>query len=246
MKFHADPQFIRWGLKFLFQCTEYKAKRNSLAKHRISSYSQKKLKEVVEETNIQYEQNANCLIYLYRNSQAMDASSSHVCLLQEIGQTLETVEKERALEIIPKLKDSKDQIAGGVFSPTDEFGDSKIFTEQLMEFCRGMGGTFESGVAIERLEASGTKIKRVVTDRGVFTAENYVLCLGAWSPLLVRSSLGVRISVCPVNGYSIIIPVEKGHTQPGLEGCMKRICLGFHQWEIISGLVLFQNLPDTT
>ncbi len=163
MKFQADPQFIRWGLKFLFQCTEYKAKRNSLAKHRISSYSQKILKEVVEETNIQYERNANGLIYLYRNSQAMAASSSHVRLLQEIGQTLETVEKERVLEIIPELKDSKDQIAGGVFSPSDESGDSKIFTEQLMEFCRGMGGTFESGITIERLEASGTKIKRVVT-----------------------------------------------------------------------------------
>ena len=227
MKFQADPQFIRWGLKFLFQCTEYKAKRNSLAKHRISSYSQKKLKEVVEETNIQYERNANGLIYLYRNSQAMAASSSHVRLLQEVGQTLETVEKERALEIIPELKDSKDQIAGGVFSPTDESGDSKIFTEQLMEFCRGMGGTFESGVAIERLEASGTKIKRVVTDRGVFTADNYVLCLGAWSPLLVRTSLGVRISVCPVKGYSITIPVEKGHTPPRIGGLHEEDLLGF-------------------
>ena len=41
MKFQVDLQFIRWGLKFLFQCTGYKAKRNSLAKHRISSYSQK-------------------------------------------------------------------------------------------------------------------------------------------------------------------------------------------------------------
>ena len=107
-----------------------------MAKHRISSYSQKKLKEVVEETNIQYEQNANGLIYLYRNSQAMAASSSHVLLLQEIGQTLETVEKERPLEIIPELKDSKDQIAGGVFSPTDKSGDSKICTEQLIEICK--------------------------------------------------------------------------------------------------------------
>ena len=64
------------------------------------------MKEVVEETNIQYEQNANGLIYLYRNSQAMAASSSHVRLLQEIGQTLETVEKERVLEIGPELRDS--------------------------------------------------------------------------------------------------------------------------------------------
>ena len=41
IKLQADPPFICRGLKFLFQCTEYKAKRNSLAKHRISSYSQK-------------------------------------------------------------------------------------------------------------------------------------------------------------------------------------------------------------
>ena len=125
------------------------------------------------------------------------------------------------------MKDSKDQIAGGVFSPTDESGDSKIFTEQLMEFCRGMGGTFESGVAIERLETSGTKIKRVVTDRGVFTADNYVLCLGAWSPLLVRTSLGVQISVCPVKGYSITIPVEKSHTPPRIGGLHEEDFLGF-------------------
>ena len=73
------------------------------------------MKEVEEETNIQYERNASGLFYLYRNSLAMAASSSHVRLLHEIGQTLETVEKERALELIPELKDSKDQIAGGVF-----------------------------------------------------------------------------------------------------------------------------------
>ena len=227
IKFQAEPQFIRWGLKFLSQCTENKYKRNSLAKHRISVYSQKKLKEIVEETNIQYEQNTDGLIYLYRNPQVMAANSSHIRILREGGQILETVDKNRTLELIPELKDSKDQIAGGVFSPADESGDSRIFTEQLMEICRGMGGTFESGVSIERLEVSGSVIKRVVTNRGVFSADNYVLCLGAWSPLLVRTSLGVRISVYPVKGYSITIPVEKSHTPPRIGGLHEEDLLGF-------------------
>ena len=227
IKFQVEPQFIRWGLKFLSQCTENKYKRNSLAKHRISVYSQKKLKEIVEETNIQYEQNTDGLIYLYRNPQVMAANSSHIRILREGGQILETVDKNRTLELIPELKDSKDQIAGGVFSPADESGDSRIFTEQLMEICRGMGGTFESGVSIERLEVSGSVIKRVVTNRGVFSADNYVLCLGAWSPLLVRTSLGVRISVYPVKGYSITIPVEQSHTPPRIGGLHEEDLLGF-------------------
>ena len=227
MKFQADSQFIRWGLKFLSQCTKQKAKKNSLAKHKISVYSQKILNEVVEETSIQYERNAKGLFYLYRNPQVMEAGAHHLRLLQEAGQTMETADKERALEIIPELADSQDQIAGGVFSPSDESGDSRLFTEHLMEVCRGISGTFESGVSIERLESSGDKIKRVVTNRGTYTADHYVLCLGAWSPLLVRDSLRVWLSIYPVKGYSITIPVEKDHTPPRIGGLHEEDLLGF-------------------
>jgi len=227
MKFQTDPQFIRWGLKFLAQCTLSRAKINTLAKHRISDYSQKILNETTLETGVQYEQNTKGLLYIYRNSEALVAGSKQIKILQEAGQELEIVGKERALEIIPELADSLDQIAGGIFSPNDESGGSKIFTEQLMEVCRSMGGTFESGVSIEQLDASRTEIKRVVTNRGVFIADRYVLCLGAWSPLLAQKSLGVRLSVYPVKGYSITIPVEKSHTPPRTGGLHEEDLLGF-------------------
>ncbi|MDP6318904.1 MAG: FAD-dependent oxidoreductase [SAR324 cluster bacterium] len=227
MKFQTDPQFIRWGLKFLAQCTQSRAKINTLAKHRISDYSQKILNETTLETGVQYEQNTKGLLYIYRNSEALVAGSKQIKILQEAGQELEIVGKERALEIIPELADSLDQIAGGIFSPNDESGGSKIFTEQLMEVCRSMGGTFESGVSIEQLDASRTEIKRVVTNRGVFIADRYVLCLGAWSPLLAQKSLGVRLSVYPVKGYSITIPVEKSHTPPRTGGLHEEDLLGF-------------------
>ncbi|MDP6886730.1 MAG: FAD-dependent oxidoreductase [SAR324 cluster bacterium] len=227
MKFQTDPQFIRWGLKFLAQCTQSRAKINTLAKHRISNYSQKILNETTLETGVQYEQNTKGLLYIYRNSEALVAGSKQIKILQEAGQELEIVGKERALEIIPELADSLDQIAGGIFSPNDESGGSKIFTEQLMEVCRSMGGTFESGVSIEQLDASRTEIKRVVTNRGVFIADRYVLCLGAWSPLLAQKSLGVRLSVYPVKGYSITIPVEKSHTPPRTGGLHEEDLLGF-------------------
>ena len=227
MKFQTDPQFIRWGLKFLAQCTQSRAKINTLAKHRISDYSQKILNETTLETGVQYEQNTKGLLYIYRNSEALVAGSKQIKILQDAGQELEIVGKERALEIIPELADSLDQIAGGIFSPNDESGGSKIFTEQLMEVCRSMGGTFESGVSIEQLDASKTEIKRVVTNRGVFIADRYVLCLGAWSPLLAQKSLGVRLSVYPVKGYSITIPVEKSHTPPRTGGLHEEDLLGF-------------------
>jgi D-amino-acid dehydrogenase len=51
--------------------------------------------------------------------------------------------------------------------------------------------------------------------------------LGAWSPLLAQKSLGVRLSVYPVKGYSITIPVEKGHTPPRTGGLHEEDLLGF-------------------
>ena len=227
IKFQADSQFVRWGLKFLAQCTKRKFKRNSLAKHKISVYSQKILNEVVAENSIQYERNAKGLFYIYRNPQVMATDVNQIRLLQEAGQTLETADKERVMEIIPELMDSQDQIAGGIYSPSDESGDSRLFTEQLMEVCRGLGGTFESGVYIERLESYREKIKRVVTNRGTYAADHYVLCLGAWSPVLVRDSLRVRLSIYPVKGYSITIPVEKNHTPPRIGGLHEEDLLGF-------------------
>ena len=49
-----------------------------------------------------------------------------------------------------------------------------------------MGGTFESEINIERIEDKGDQIERIITNRGERKADAYVLCLGSWSPLLVR------------------------------------------------------------
>ena len=80
-----------------------------------------------------------------------------------------------------------------------------------------MGGTFESEINIERIEDKGDQIERIITNRAERKADAYVLCLGSWSPLLVRP-LGVRLSIYPVKGYSITIPVESGHTPPTIGG----------------------------
>ena len=80
-----------------------------------------------------------------------------------------------------------------------------------------MGGTFESEINIERIEDKGDQIERIITNRAERKADAYVLCLGSWSPLLVRP-LGVRLSIYPVKGYSITIPIESGHTPPTIGG----------------------------
>ena len=227
MKFQLNTHFIDWGIKFLGQCTRARAKKNSLAKHFLSKYSQEKLNEVAEETGIKFERNTKGLIYLYRTPKKLSDSFNDTVILRDSGQKLEMLDKKQTIKIVPELADSKDIIAGSIFSPTDESGDSRIFTEKLMDICKEMGCNFESDVSIERIDAIGSKINRVVTNKGIYKADIYVLCLGAWSPLLVQKSLGVKLSIYPVKGYSLTIPVEKGNTPPSLGGLHEEDLLGF-------------------
>jgi D-amino-acid dehydrogenase len=46
-----------------------------------------------------------------------------------------------------------------------------------------------------------------------FTADAYVVSLGAWSPLLL-GRIGVRIPVYPLKGYSITVPLQPGESAP--------------------------------
>ena len=52
-RFNFDPNMWRWGFQFIQQCTKSKMKENTLRKHRLSTYSQIKLHELINETGIE-------------------------------------------------------------------------------------------------------------------------------------------------------------------------------------------------
>ena len=66
--------------------------------------------------------------------------------------------------------------------------------------------TFRHGVSIDRLEAEQGRIVAVHTSEGRVTADSFVVALGSYSPALV-ASLGIKLPVYPVKGYSITVPV---------------------------------------
>ncbi len=56
LRFHPslDPRLWSWSLRFLAECTEAKARRNTLRKHEIAVYSQRMLHETLAAQSIEY------------------------------------------------------------------------------------------------------------------------------------------------------------------------------------------------
>ena len=103
------------------------------------------------------------------------------------------------------------------FAPGDESGDAHLFTTALAEVARGKGVTFAFNTRIRRLVCDGDSITRVETDKGDFTADAYVLCLGVNSPDIVKP-LGIDLPIYPVRGYSVTLPITDKAAAPRMGG----------------------------
>jgi len=211
-RLRPDPRLWAWSLKFLRQCTTDRARINTLRKHRLCLYSQDMLHQVVAETGVTYDGLTGGLLYLYRDPASFEQAAGKTRLLAEDGQRIETINVARAVEIDPALAPARDKLAGAIYCPTDESGDSRLFTQGLAEVCEARGASFHYETTIRRFDLDGDRVEKIVTDKGTFSADAYVMSLGCDSPILARQ-LGVKMSVYPVKGYSVTIPVDAAHRE---------------------------------
>ena len=130
-RFSTDPRLYSWSLKFLAECTEAKARANTLRKHRIAVYSQRVLHDVIAAEPLDYDRNARGVLYFHRDQAALEAGIAHMRLLADDGQEIRVLDRAQVLALEPALQGAAEKIAGGIYCPTDETGDSHKFTRAL-------------------------------------------------------------------------------------------------------------------
>jgi D-amino-acid dehydrogenase len=209
-RFSADPRLYLWSLKFLAECTDAKARRNTLRKHRIAQYSQQMLHEVIAEEALDYDRNARGILYFYRDSAALEAGVAHMRILADDGQQMRVLDRAQVQELEPALRG---EIAGAIYCPTDETGDSHKFTRALAERCVAMGAELHTGTTITAIDAAGDRVGAVHANGRTFTADAYVMALGSYSPIVARR-IGVDLPIYPIKGYSLTIPVGNHQAPP--------------------------------
>jgi D-amino-acid dehydrogenase len=206
LKLSADPRLWSWCLKFLRNCTAERARRNTLRKLKLCVYSQQALQELVAETGLDYDGLRKGLLYVYRDQASLERGIANMAILREAGQRMETLDRAGVAKVEPAFGSSRAPFAGGLYCPDDEQGDSNKFTCGLAERLKERG-----------VETSGDKAAKVVTDNGAIAADNFVLALGSYSPIIGRK-LGLRLPVYPIKGYSVTLPIDGYNGAPEVGG----------------------------
>lgn len=213
-----EPKLWAWSWKFLLQCTRERTRINTLRKLRLTLYSRDCLNALVARTGIVYDGRQRGVIYFFRNQESLDHGVVHMQLLADNGLEIQVLDRDGLAEVDPGLAGAKHQLAGGVYSPMDQTGDSCKFSRNLAQWCVAERGLrLALGTTITGIEAEGNRIRRVTTDQGQFEADAFVLASGCDSPELA-APLGVRLPIYPVKGYSLTVPLTDPDSAPQLGG----------------------------
>ncbi|QBQ48870.1 D-amino acid dehydrogenase [Brevundimonas naejangsanensis] len=198
---------VAWLLSLLRNCTSARYALNKARMVRLADYSQVVQTALNEELGLEYDHRTQGTLQLFRTQKQLDGIYKDTEVLREGGVPFEVLDQDGCIAAEPGLKATRDLFVGGLRLPRDETGDCFKFTVALADHAAATQGvTFQYGTTIQGLIAEGGRITGVKTDKGLVTADAYVLALGSYSPMMVKP-LGMTLPVYPVKGYSITAPI---------------------------------------
>lgn len=227
VRLRADPYFFAWSWRFLRQCTHARMRANTDIKLRLALYSRQCINAIAAETGISYDERKKGILYFFRSQHSLDAGSENYRYLAEHGLDIEIVGRDRLVELEPGLAGAREKIAGGIYSPMDQTGDSRQFVEKLaVHAAEKIGVKFLYGTAVEGLDIDGDTVRAVKTPAGPVVGDAMVVAMGPESGLLGRR-YGLDLPVYPVKGYAATIPIEDETKGPTMGGADEDRLIGY-------------------
>jgi D-amino-acid dehydrogenase len=211
----------RWGLQFLGQCNDAAFERNVAQIVALGSYSHAALKDVVAETGIEYSRLERGIAHYYTDQKSFDGAADAAAVMQKFGVKRRVIDRAELLRVEPALNAFAERIVGGTYTPSDESGDARVFTQQLAALCAQRGAQLLMGHDIERIETEAGAAKqvrlrdRVTGQARALQADAYVVACGSYTTPLLKS-VGVRVPIYPGKGYSATLPLLRPEQAPNV------------------------------
>lgn len=216
-RWRADPAQLAWGLRFLRECLPGRTRHNVGAIVALALYSRQCLQALRHDLALEYDHLERGILHLYTDAAEFEQAMAASRLMRDFGLDRAPVDVARCIEIEPALADARHLLVGGDFTPSDESGDARKFTQALAARAAEAGVVFRHGLSVERIAPGGSRIAGVLVNSPdgdeLLTADAYVLALGSYSPLLARP-LGLSLPIYPGKGYSATLTLAEGASAP--------------------------------
>jgi D-amino-acid dehydrogenase len=207
----ADWRQWRWLAQFLSHCRADVSRRTTahlLALGELSRQALVQLELAMPKEEFAWREAGKLVVY--RSRKGFDATVARAGSA-EIGQIMSPAE---CVALEPALAAAQGVLAGGIYNRGEAVADCHGFCVALLKRLQAhprFGGVVHARV--QGLLAERGKIGGLQTDRGVLTADAYVLAAGIRSRDLAATA-GIVLPLYPIKGYSLTAPIREGDLAP--------------------------------
>ena len=193
---------LSWFAEFIAQIPHYE--KNTVETTRLAIAARKHLCEWAENERIDFDLKREGILHFYRQKAGFEHASRVSQLLAKGGLARRELSPSEISEVEPTLKGN---YYGGFFTESDSTGDIHKYTNGLAAAAqrRGVNFQFETEILDVQARSGGVSVETRrdgSTDKTAFDA--IIICAGVNSRS-ISASLGDRLNVYPVKGYSITV-----------------------------------------
>lgn len=239
MRPSVDPDFLRWGLAFLRNCSGARFRENTLEGLRLGLESRAALHALLARHPIAFGHACPGKLHLLDGEKALAAAGRMVDLKQAAGVRQELVGPDEALKIEPALAARPRPISGAIYSPEEEVGDPFLFCREMLKLLEseyGVRSRFSTPVEMLEVGAQRTSVLLPAGER--LEPATIVLCTGVETPALLRGT-DVKVPIWPMKGYSITAPAGPDSPTVSLTDVARRLVFCR-----LSGVIRIAGLAD--
>lgn len=216
----ADPAQWRWLAAFMRACNAATSEATTRKLLRLAFYSRDLMQAFVASegskagagTDFDFARRGKLIVH--RDGDAFESARRLLDYQASLGCEQQALDREACVALEPALLGIRDEIAGAIYTPSEEVGDCHRFCLSLARLLQQQSGvSMRFGTIVQGLVQEGDRISGVRTASGVVPADAVVVAGGIGSVPLLRP-LGVRPPLWPLKGYSITVPLAEGARAP--------------------------------
>lgn len=203
-----------WMMEFIGSIPKYE--ENTITTVRLAIEARAHLKRMAADEGIDFDCEDRGILHFYETKKEFEAAQRVTALLAKGGLERRAVTPDEIRSIEPTLRGN---YYGGFYTPSDFTGDIHKFTNGLAKACERLGVSMRLSDEVLSVTASDRgvtvisqstepQIEKIAPPTEVNVFDRIVVCGGVMSRQLARS-LGDRVNIYPVKGYSITVQLSE-------------------------------------
>lgn len=212
-RFNKDLRMWKWLIQFLINCAPSRERENTKHILDVCLYSREVLRKNLKDFDFDFDLKQTGKTLVFEKASDLRAYQKQEQLQEVMGSKYQVLSFDEMLQYEPNIRHLRKAVVGAIRDPLDDTADAYKFCIGLEKKLKEMGVEFHYDTNITDIRKENKHIDAVVTDKGEFKSDMFVMCLGAYSPVISKK-IGIRLPVYPIKGYSITVDIKNENAAP--------------------------------